>query len=405
MKIHLLAFIFLWFLLGARACQVSPALQNSNTAQAAALRGGHIVCGAEQIDLLLPLLKEKRIALLVNQTAVVNQTHLVDTLLTQGINIKRIFAPEHGFRGGADAGEHIADGMDKTTGISVVSLYGNKKKPSSDDLKDVDVVLFDIQDVGVRFYTFISSLQYLMEACAENKKPLIVLDRPNPNGWYVDGPVLKKEFQSFVGLAPIPVVHGLTVGEYAQMVNGERWLPNGMQCSLTVIKCLNYDHTKRYSLPVKPSPNLPNDVAIYLYPSICFFEGTDVSVARGTDFPFQAIGSPNSMLKNFSFTPQSKPGAKSPPHLGKVCYGLDLRNTTTQEPGIQLIFLIKMLASYKDKTAFFLPNNFFDKLAGNDELRKQLLAGMSEEQIKTTWQKDLEAYKQIRKKYLLYPDF
>ncbi|MCW5907256.1 MAG: DUF1343 domain-containing protein [Chitinophagales bacterium] len=405
MRIDLFAFVILWFWFCACSCQSSPVPLNTIAGKSVTLNNEKIVCGAERMEVLLPLLKGKRVALLVNQTSVVNQTHLVDTLLAQDINIKRIFAPEHGFRGGADAGEHVADGTDKRTGIPVVSLYGSKKKPSVEDLKDVDVVLFDIQDVGARFYTFISSLQYLMEACAETDKLLVVLDRPNPNGWYVDGPVLKREFQSFVGLAPIPVVHGLTVGEYAQMVNGEKWLPNGMRCNLTVVKCLNYDHTKRYSLPVKPSPNLPNDVAIYLYPSICFFEGTDVSVARGTDFPFQAIGSPNSLLKDFSFTPESKPGAKSPPHLGKVCYGLDLRTTDMQKEGIQLSYLIKMLANHKDKATFFLANNFFDKLAGNAELRKQLLADMSEEQIKATWQKDLQAYKEMRKKHLLYPDF
>lgn len=364
-----------------------------------------IVCGAERTKEYLPLLKGKRVALLVNQTSILGNTHLVDTLLASGITIQKIFAPEHGFRGLADAGEHISNEKDKKTGLTVVSLYGGKKSPSNEDLTDVDLVIFDIQDVGARFYTFISSLHYLMQSCADNHKELIVLDRPNPNGWYIDGPVLQKDFQSFVGVDAIPVVHGLTVGEYAQMVNGEKWLKNGSQCKLTVITCANYTHAMRYSLPVKPSPNLPNDIAVYLYPSLCFFEGTDVSVGRGTDFPFQVIGSPSSQLKDFSFTPVSKPGARTPPHLNKVCYGMDLMAVDKGKPGLQLSYLIKMLEAYTQKETFFLPNNFFDKLAGNAELRKQLLDGKSENEIKEKWASALNAYKQIRKKYLLYPDF
>lgn len=364
-----------------------------------------IVCGAERVKEYVPLLRGKKIALLVNQTSVVGTTHLVDTLLTYGVNIQKIFAPEHGFRGEADAGEHVANEKDRKTGLSVVSLYGSKKNPSNEDLADVDVVIFDIQDVGARFYTFISSLHYLMEACAENNKDLIVLDRPNPNGWYVDGPVLEKEFQSFVGVDAIPVVHGLTVGEYAQMVNGERWLQSGMQCRLKVITCANYTHAMRYSLPVKPSPNLPNDVAVYLYPSLCFFEGTDISVGRGTDFPFQVIGAPNSGVKNFSFTPESKSGAKNPPHLNTVCYGIDLRKADKEKGGLNFSYLIQMFKAYKQKENFFLLNNFFDKLAGNATLRKQLLEGKSESEIKQSWESTLSAYKQMRKKYLLYQDF
>lgn len=364
-----------------------------------------IVCAAERTGEYLPLLKGKRVALLVNQTSVLGNTHLVDTLLTSGVTIQKIFAPEHGFRGQADAGEHINNEKDKKTGLPVVSLYGSKKSPSSEDLAEVDVVIFDVQDVGARFYTFISSLHYLMQSCVDNNKELIVLDRPNPNGWYVDGPVLQKDFQSFVGVDAIPVVHGLTVGEYAQMVNGEKWLQKGSQCKLTVITCANYKHAMRYSLPVKPSPNLPNDEAIYLYPSLCLFEGTDISVGRGTDFPFQVIGSPSSQLKDFSFTPVSKPGAKNPLHLNKVCYGMDLRTVDKSKPGLQLYYLMKMLDTYSQKEFFFLPNNFFDKLAGNAELRKQLLEGKSENEIKEKWAPALNAYKQIRKKYLLYPDF
>ena len=369
------------------------------------IQKSEIICGAEQLEKLLPLIREKNVALLVNQTSVVGLTHLVDTLLTYNIKVKKIFAPEHGFRGSADAGEHVRDSIDEKTKIKIISLYGDKKKPSTDDLKNIDVVVFDVQDVGARFYTFISTLHYLLEACAENNKQLIVLDRPNPNGWYVDGPVLKKEFQSFVGVAPIPVVHGLTVGEYAQMVNGEKWLPDGKTCNLKVIACLNYNHTMHYDLPVKPSPNLPNATAVYNYPSICYFEGTDISVGRGTDFPFQMVGAPTFKERDFSFTPQSKPGAKNPPHVNQVCFGFDLRRVNTTQPGINLSYLLKTYAAFSDTSKFFLPNGFFDKLAGTDELRKQIIAGKTEEEIKTSWKKDLEVYKAMRKKYLLYKDF
>lgn len=361
---------------------------------------------AEKQPEIVALLANKKVALLVNQTSLVGSTHLVDTLVAQKVNIKKIFAPEHGFRGGADAGEHVKDSVDPKTRIPVVSLYGNKKKPSAEDLKGIDVVVFDVQDVGARFYTFISTLHYLMEACAENGKELVVLDRPNPNGWYVDGPVLKKEFQSFVGVDPIPVVHGLTVGEYAKMLNGEKWLEKEMQCKLTVVTCNNYSHKSHYQLPVKPSPNLPNNTAVFLYPSLCFFEGTEISVGRGTDNPFQVIGAPEITGMQFSFTPESKPGAKTPPHLGKTCYGISfLRKTDPGVPGIQIGYLLKMYQAYPDKSKFFLANNFIDKLAGTDELRKQVLAGKTEQEIKASWAKDLDAYKVIRKKYLLYEDF
>ncbi|MFN8321035.1 MAG: DUF1343 domain-containing protein [Chitinophagales bacterium] len=379
--------------------------QNTTPGNTQSFQKKYIVTGAERLNEYLPLLKEKHVALLVNQTAVVGRTHLVDTLLTYGVDIRKIFAPEHGFRGSADAGEHVADKVDAKTNIPIISLYGDKKKPSAEDLADIDLLIFDIQDVGARFYTFISSLHYLMEACAENDKELLVLDRPNPNGWYIDGPVLKKEFQSFVGLDPIPVVHGLTVGEYAQMVNGEKWLPNGVACKLAVITCLKYDHTQHYSLPVKPSPNLPNDIAVYLYPSICFFEGTDISVGRGTSTPFQVIGSPSLKVKDFTFTPGSKPGAKNPPHLTKVCFGYDLRNNDRSVGALNLSYLLKTYTDYNDASKYFLPNNFFDKLAGTDELRKQIIAGKSEAEIRAGWKKDLDAYKKMRKPYLLYKDF
>ncbi len=381
------------------SCQAQPVANNATKGST------QLSTGAERLDVYLPKMQNRNIALLVNQTAIVGGSHLVDTLLASGIQIKKIFAPEHGFRGTADAGEHVADGKDAKTGLKVISLYGDKKKPANEDLKDVEVMLFDIQDVGARFYTFISSLHYLMEVCAEKDIELIVLDRPNPNGWYVDGPVLDKKFQSFVGLDAIPVVHGLTVGEYAKMVNGEGWLKGGIKCKLTVIPCANYNHKMRYSLPVKPSPNLPNDLAVYLYPSLCYFEGTDVSVGRGTNYPFQLYGSPNITVRNFSFVPKSMEGAKNPPQLNKVCFGVDLHRTGNTAPGIQLNHLLNAFKNFSDTSKFFLANGFFDKLWGTDKVRKMLTEGKTESEIKASWQADLTAYKAIRKKYLLYPDF
>lgn len=394
----------LFFIAALTACNgQQPVSRLSSGAKVAG--GGKIVCGAERLDEVKELLKDKRVALMVNATSMVGSTHLVDTLLTYNISIKKIFAPEHGFRGDADAGEHVKDSVDAKTKIKIISLYGDKKKPTNQELKDVDAVVFDIQDVGVRFYTYISSLHYLMEACAANDKELIVLDRPNPNGWYVDGPVLKKEFQSFVGVDPIPVVHGLTIGEYAQMVNGEKWLPDGAQCKLKVVTCQNYTHLTRYNLPVKPSPNLPNEVAVFNYPSICFFEGTDISVGRGTDNPFQVIGSPLITVRNFSFMPKSKPGAKNPPHLNQVCFGFDLRRVNIFKAGIDLSYLIKTYQAFGDTSKYFLPGNFFEKLAGTADLCKQLKEGKTEAEIKQTWQADLIEFKKKRKAYLLYKDF
>jgi uncharacterized protein YbbC (DUF1343 family) len=394
LKVTLILFSFLF----TQACNAQPTGNKP-------VNKTSVICGAERLDQLLPLLQNKRVGLLVNQTSLVANTHLVDTLLTYKINIKKVFAPEHGFRGTADAGEHVKDSVDAKTNIKIISLYGDKKKPSKEDLKDVDVLIFDIQDVGARFYTFISSLHYLMEACAESDKDLIVLDRPNPNGWYVDGPVLKKEFQSFVGVDPVPVVHGLTVGEYAQMANGEKWLPGGTPCRLKVINCLNYEHSTRYRLPVKPSPNLPNEMAVYNYPSICYFEGTDISVGRGTDHPFQMVGAPLINVHSFSFTPKSQPGAKNPPHVNEVCFGFDLRSENINKAGINLSYLLKTFAAYSDTAKYFLPNGFFDKLAGTDELRKQIISGKTEAEIKASWKNDLDKYKLMRKKYLLYKDF
>jgi uncharacterized protein YbbC (DUF1343 family) len=370
--------------------------------------GKSLVYGDARMDQILPALEGKQVALMVNQTAMVGTTHLLDTLISQGINVKKIFAPEHGLRGNADAGAHIKDSIDEKTGLPVISVYGNKKKPTGADLKGIDVVVFDIQDVGARFFTFISSLHYLMEACAENNVPLIVLDRPNPNGGYVAGPVLQKEFSSFVGVDPVPIVYGLTEGEYAQMVNGENWLSNGMQCKLKVITCLNYSHEDKVSLPIKPSPNLPNSLAVALYPSLCMFEGTNVSVGRGTSVPFQVIGSPKTKLDGaFEFTPKSKPGAANPPYLNQVCYGFDLRSMEDNYGALKFSFnyILQMYRLCTDKSEFFLKNNFFDKLVGTDTIRKMIVDGMNEKEIVASYYLDLEAYKMIRKKYLLYKDF
>lgn len=368
-----------------------------------------IMVGADQTNLYFPILKGKNIAAVVNQTSVIGKTHLIDSLLNAGIFIKKIFAPEHGFRGEAPDGEHVKDGVDIKTQLPIISLYGSKKKPSKEDLKNIDFIIFDIQDVGARFYTYISSMSYLMEACAENNIPLLILDRPNPNGQYVDGPILEKGFESMVGLHPVPVVHGMTVGEYAQMVNGENWLPNNLKCNLEIIKCANYDHTSFYDLPIKPSPNLPNMRAIYLYPSICFFEGTQVSVGRGTDKQFQVIGAPGFTKGNFEFIPVPNAGSKYPPQENKLCNGYDLTNIDIEKiknrNTLDLSYLINFYNDYEPKNDFFLKTLFFDKLAGSDNLRKQLMARKTEEEIRASWVEGLIKYKAIRKKYLLYKDF
>lgn len=362
-----------------------------------------VVVGAARFSEYLPLLEGKRVALVVNQTSLVANVHLVDTLLAQKVNIVKIFAPEHGFRGLADAGQPIDNERDTTTGLPIISLYGARKKPLPEDLADVDVVVFDIQDVGARFYTYITTMHLLMEACAEQGKLFIVLDRPNPNGWYVDGPLLDSCFRSFVGMHPIPIVHGLTVGELARMINGQGWLAGGVTCPLTVIPCLEYDHSQHYSLPVRPSPNLPNDLAIALYPSLCLFEGTIVSVGRGTKVPFQVIGFPEYPHRWFSFIPCSMQGAKNPPYKGQICYGMDLRHINPKRVKFTLQPLLHMYRLAPKKDTFFTP--FFDKLAGSDQLRKQIQAGMTEEEIRARWQQDLANYKAMRKKYLLYADF
>jgi uncharacterized protein YbbC (DUF1343 family) len=358
--------------------------------------------GAEQLDRYLKHLQGKRVGMVVNQTSMIGKTHLVDTLISRGVKVTTIFAPEHGFRGEADAGAHIKDAKDTRTGLPIVSLYGSNKKPSKAKMQNLDVLVFDIQDVGTRFYTYISTMHYAMEACAENGKSMLVLDRPNPNGHYVDGPVLEMEHKSFVGMHPIPIVHGLTVGELAEMINGEKWLEGERSCDLTVIKMENYDHTMAYDLPVRPSPNLPNAQAIALYPSICFFEGTDVSVGRGTPTPFQVIGSPYYQKKEFSFIPVSTPGATDPPHKGKTCYGMDLTDPSKAQP-FTLAYLLEFYKNSSNKEKFF--NNFFEKLAGTSDLRKQVIAGKTEAEIRASWEPALTDYKVLRKNYLLYPDF
>ena len=362
--------------------------------------------GADRPELYLPLLKDKTIAVVTNQTGLLqDKTFLVDFLVKNNVKIKSIFAPEHGFRGDADAGEHVKNGVDTKTGIPIVSLYGSNKKPKPEQLKDIDVVLFDIQDVGVRFYTYISTLTYVMEAAAENKVEVIVLDRPNPHDGYIDGPVLKDAWKSFVGMHNIPVVYGLTIGEYGKMVNGEQWLSNKIQAKYTLIPMLNYHKKQRYGVSDKPSPNLPNNQSINLYPSLCFFEGTQVSVGRGTDLPFQIYGSPWLKNMNYQFTPKPNFGAKDPFLNGKLCYGENLSQNHSDLRELRIDWLVNAYKNYKNKDQnFFLKNLFFDKLAGSDELRKQIISGKTAEEIKASWKKDLENFQQIRAKYVIYED-
>ncbi len=358
--------------------------------------------GAERMEEYLPLLEGKRVALVVNQTSTIDKTHLVDTLLSRGVNVVKVMAPEHGFRGEAPDGEKIDDSKDAKTGVPIVSIYGSSKKPSPEMLADVDVLVFDIQDVGIRFYTFISTMHYVMEAAAENNKQVIVLDRPNPNGMYVDGPVKDDDINGFVAMHPIPIVHGLTVGELAEMINAEGWLANQVKCKLTVIEMEDWDHSQTYSLPIKPSPNLPNDNAIALYPSLGLFEGSVVSVGRGTDHPFEVIGHPDFKLGSYTFTPQPNEGSKYPPLEGQECYGQSFVGTDAPRE-LTLKYLIEYHKALKDDTTFF--RDYIDLLSGTKEFRKQVEAGWTEEQIKTTWQPKLNEYKAMRKKYLLYKDF
>ncbi|MFK7934885.1 MAG: exo-beta-N-acetylmuramidase NamZ domain-containing protein [Saprospiraceae bacterium] len=372
-----------------------------------------IQVGAERTSEYLQLLAGQKVALVVNQTSMIGDTHLADSLLSLGIQIEKIFAPEHGFRGTADAGEHVKDGIDLRTGLPLLSLHGKTKKPSAADLAGIDWVVFDIQDVGARFYTYISTMHYVMESCAENDVKFMVLDRPNPNGNYIDGPVLDPDFQSFVGMHPVPVIHGMTIAEYARMINGEGWLKGGQQTYLHFVTCANYSHSLPYELPIKPSPNLPNQRSIYLYPSLCFFEGTTVSAGRGTEKQFQVYGHPESGVGDYTFTPIARPGAKYPKFKNEECSGFDLTHLSPgdlhQKQQLDLSYFINFYQSFQRSHTgdlppgkFFLKNNFFDKLAGTDRLRKAILAGQTEAEIRASWGKELADYQKVREKYLLY---
>lgn len=367
--------------------------------------GQDILTGADQTEKYLHLLKDKQVGIVGNQTSEINLVHLVDTLIAHNVSVARVFSPEHGFRGKADAGEKVKNGKDSKTGIEIVSLYGKNKKPTSEQLDGLDILIFDIQDVGARFYTYISTLHYVMEACAEKNLKLLILDRPNPNGHIVDGPTLKPAYKSFIGMHPIPVLHGMTIGEYAHMINGEQWLTDAAQCEFEVIKCVNYTHNTAYALPVSPSPNLPNMSSIYLYPSLCFFEGTEVSVGRGTVMPFQHFGHPKMKATGYDFTPKPMFGAKKPKLNGEKCIGQNLREYGFQQmrsdAQLNLSWLIEAYKEIGSKT-FFKSNGFFNLLAGTNELKKQIENGTSYEDIRKSWQADLDKYKSMRVKYLLY---
>lgn len=364
-----------------------------------------VKAGAERTELYIPSLKGKSCAVTTNHTAVIGSVHLVDSLVKSGISVKRIFSPEHGYRGNMADGIDVGNTMDEATGIPVTSLYGQHKKPLPADLQGVDVMIFDMQDVGVRFYTYISTLHYMMEACAENHIPLMVLDRPNPLGHFTDGPVLEPGFESFVGMHPVPVVYGLTIGELSGMINGEGWLGSNMKCDLTVIPCSGYTHQSRYQLPVNPSPGLQSMEAVYLYPSVALFEGTMMNVGRGTPFAFRVFGHPEYKSRSFSYTPQTSEVNRNPKHMGLICYGTDLRKISADSlknmSSINLSWLMEAYQSMK-RPDFFLP--YFDKLAGTDALRKQIVSGISEEMIRESWRPGLEKFRQARERYLLYPD-
>ena len=395
--------LLLFIVFSAAAMQAQQIVQVSNIAK----NIDNIKMGADRTSEYLPLLKGKAVAVVANQSSNIKKTHLVDSLLKLGVNIRKVFCPEHGFRGIVDAGEKVDSEKDTKTGLSITSLYGKNKKPSPEQLKDVDLVIFDIQDVGVRFYTYLSTLHYVMEACAENKKQLIVMDRPNPNGYYVDGPVMEDSWRSFLGLHPVPVVYGMTIGEYAQMINGEGWLKGGVKCDLKVIALEGYTHKDMYELPVKPSPNLPNMSSVYLYPSLGLFEGTVVSVGRGTDLPFQVIGHPTLQKTTYAFTPEPKTGAMDPKYKGRECKGFNLHDFGAEYMrNTKKIYLYWLMGTYQntpDKTTFFDEN--FNYHAGNATLQKQIKDGVSEEEIRKTWAPGLARFKTLRKKYLLYPDF
>jgi uncharacterized protein YbbC (DUF1343 family) len=363
--------------------------------------------GAARTEEYVPLLAGKRAGIVANNISLINSTNIVDSLKNLGINIVKIFAPEHGFLGTAEAGELISDSVSSKDNVSIISLYSDKKKPAAGDLQNIDIMVFDIQDVGVRFYTYISTMHYVMEACAEEKIPLIILDRPNPNGFYVDGPVLQKQYRSFTGMHPVPVVYGMTIGEYAGMINGEKWLNGGVQCELEIVLCENYSHGYYYELPASPSPNLQNMRSVYLYPSLCLFEGTVMNVGRGTDFPFQVYGHPAYKDKEFFYMPRKTAETKNPRHRNMKCYGVDLRNRDIEsirsEKQINLSYIIDAYKKMDKPENFF--TDYFNYLAGNGILKKQIIDGLTDGQIRSSWHDDLTDFKTIRKKYLLYPDF
>jgi uncharacterized protein YbbC (DUF1343 family) len=383
-------------------------LVSSAAVQAQTPDNQRIIVGAERLDVLLPMLKGKNVALVVNHSSLVGNTHLVDTLNQHEVCIAQIFAPEHGFRGDADAGEHVKDGYDPRTGIPIISLYGKHRKPLPEDLEGVSVVIFDIQDVGARFYTYISTLFYVMEACAEQGKSVIILDRPNPNGHYVDGPVLDYRLNSFIGIAPIPIVHGCTVGELARLFVGEYWIYRPKPLNYEVIPCLNYTHSSPYELPVAPSPNLKTTRAILLYPSLCLFEGTTCSIGRGTDWPFEVVGHPDFSCDSFNFVPRPNPGNKNPLHEGWLCGGWDFTkipvDTLRASKQLNLSWLLGFYNQFPDKTAFFREDRFFDLLAGTRNLQQQIMEGKTEAEIRASWAEDLKAFRVQRQKCLIYTD-
>ena len=395
MKQALFAVTFLWSLL---ACQSQEKSSIQSDPQES---NDQLVLGAERLQAYLPLLENKKVALVVNHTSLVGKTHLVDTLLRRGVDVVQVFAPEHGFRGAQEAGETVENSIDKATGLPIVSLYGANKKPTAAQLQEIDAVVFDIQDVGVRFYTYISTMSYVMEACAEQGKLVVILDRPNPNGDYVDGPILQPSQRSFVGLHPIPIVHGLTVAELAYMINEEKWLANEVKCTLELIEMENYHHQLIYHLPVKPSPNLPNYQSIRLYPSLCLFEGSQISIGRGTQFPFQVYGHPHFSDSNFSFTPVAIPGMdQNPKHKDLACGGIDLREIDA--PTFTLSYVLDAYQKFENKDQFF--KKYFNLLAGNERLMGQIESGLNEAEIRSSWEADLQNFKTMRKSYLLYPE-
>ncbi len=402
--------VFIWFLVFS-ACGNQPKTEKKSTLSAKiekdSVHPKPIVIAANLTEKYLPLLRGKKVGVVANQTSVIftasHHTHLVDSLLSLQIDVKKVFAPEHGFRGRADAGEKVKDGTDTKTGLPLISLYGKNRKPTKEQLQELDVVLFDIQDVGVRFYTYIATLQLVMEACVENKLPIIVLDRPNPNGHYIDGPTMEAQHKGFLGMTQIPLVYGMTIGEYAKMINGEKWLKGEKKADLTVIGLENWTHQSQYSLPIRPSPNLPNDVSIHLYPSLGLFEGTNINAGRGTEFQFQRYGASflDSTQYSFSYTPRPNFGSKHPKENGKLCYGKDLREIKKMNE-VSLHWLIDAHTNATDKTLIFNTGGF-TKHAGTEKLQKQIESGMTEEEIKATWQNALNDFKLVRGKYLLYP--